>query len=334
MILAAGLGTRMRPLTLLAAKPVLPVLNRPLLHWTLEALARAGVRDVVVNTHHLAATVRRALGDGAAFGLRIRYAHERRILGTGGGPRAVRRFFDREPFLLVNGDVLFDFDLRAVVERHRAAGVRATLVLRGHPDVESYGGVVTGRDGLIRSIAGLPRPAAGRGALFTGVHVMDPVLLERLPPGPSDSVRDLYAPLLAEGERLLGLRVRSAWYDFGSPSLYLASQIAMMSRGFGGPPRPLLVHPQARVHERSRLRRCIVGRRCVVEEGAEVSDSVLWEGARVGAFARVRHSVLATGARVGAGEAVAGQVLIPARRLRARPRGGRLRDGQYSMELS
>jgi NDP-sugar pyrophosphorylase family protein len=333
MVLAAGLGTRMRPLTLLAAKPVLPVLNRPLLHWTLERLARAGVRDVIVNTHHLPATVRRALGDGGAFGLRLRYAHEPRILGTGGGPRAVRALLGREPFLLVNGDVLFDFDLAEVVERHRASGARATLVLMNHRDVESYGGVVIGRDGFIRSIAGLPRPVPGRGALFTGVHVMDPALLERLPPGTSDSVRDLYAPLLAEGERLLGVRVRSAWYDFGNPSLYLASQIAMMARGFGGRPRASLVHPEARVHAGARLRRCVVGRRCVVEAGAELSDSVLWDGVRVGAGATVRRSVLATGARVAAREAVDGRILIPSRRLRSRPRGSRLEDGHYSMEL-
>jgi len=333
MVLAAGLGLRLRPLTLLAAKPVLPVLNRPLLHWTLDRLARAGIREVVVNTHHLAATVRRALGNGRAFGLRIRYAHERKILGTGGGPRAVRARLGREPFLLVNGDVLFDFDLGEVLDRHRASGARATLVLMNHPDVESYGGVVTGRDGFIRSIAGLPRPAPGRGALFTGVHVMDPALLDRLPPGPSDSVRDLYAPLLAEGGKLLGVRVQSAWYDFGSPSLYLDSQIAMLSRGFGGAPRGSLVHPEARVKDGARLRRCIVGRRCVVEAGAELSDCVLWEGVRVGAGARVRRSVLAMGARVAAHQVVEGRILIPSRRLRSRPRGSRLGDGQYSMEL-
>ena len=91
MILAAGLGLRMRPLTLVRAKPVLPVLNRPLLHWTLELLARHGVTDVIVNLHHLSRTVTEALGDGEAFGLRVLYSHEDRLLGTGGGPRAVRR---------------------------------------------------------------------------------------------------------------------------------------------------------------------------------------------------------------------------------------------------
>jgi mannose-1-phosphate guanylyltransferase len=333
MVLAAGLGTRLRPLTLLAAKPVLPVLNRPLLHWTLDRLAQAGVREVVINTHHLPATVRRSVGDGHAFGLRVSYAHERRILGTGGGPRAVRGRLGSEPFLIVNGDVWFDFDLREVIARHRASGARATLVLKDHPDVEAYGGVVTGRGGWIRAIAGLPRPARGKGALFTGVHVLDPVLLERLPPGPSDSVRDLYAPMLAEGAPLLGLRVKGAWYDFGSPSLYLASQLTMMSRGFGGTPRRPLVHPEARVHGGARLQRGIVGRGSVLEEGAVVSESVLWEGVRVGRGACVLRSILASGTRVAAGDTVEGQVVIPAARLRSRPPGGRLRGGHYFVEM-
>src|SRR5262245_1176985 len=178
MILAAGLGLRARPLTLSRAKPVLPVLNRPLLHWTLDALASHGVREVVINVHHRPQTVVRAVGSGGAFGLRVTYSHERRLLGTGGGPRRVRRFFGAEPFLLVNGDVVFDLDLDRLVERHRASGARATLALKPNPDPRRYARVVTGPGGRLLSLAGLPRPARGRSSLFTGVHVLDPALLE------------------------------------------------------------------------------------------------------------------------------------------------------------
>lgn len=314
MVLAAGLGLRMRPLTLLRAKPVLPVLNRPLLHWTLELLRRHGVTDVIVNLHHLPGTVRRSVGDGRTLGLRVSYSFERRILGTSGGPRKVRRFFGDEPFLLVNGDVLFDFDLSDLVRRHAASGARATLALKAHRKVEAYGGVVTGPGGFIRALAGLPRPAPGRPLLFTGVHVLDPDLLDRLPPGPSDSVRDLYAPLVAEGQRLLGVRVSGAWYDFGSPSLYLASQLSMMSSGFRGAGAARLVHPEARVHPRARVTRSVVGAGAVVGEGAVVSGSVLWEGAEVGRGARVSASIVATGGRVGEEEAVERAVVLPARK--------------------
>jgi len=306
MVLAAGLGLRMRPLTLLRAKPALPVLNRPLIHWTLEGLARHGVTEVVINLHHRPETVRAAVGTGRAFGLRVRWAFEPRILGTGGGPRAVRRFLGDEPFLLVNGDVLFDFDLARLVARHRAAGARATLALRPNPDPATYGPVVTGPDGRIRSLAGRPRPARGRVSLFAGVHVLDPALLDRLPPGPSDSVRDLYVPLVAEGERLLGVRVRGAWYDLGRPSLYLAAQLRRLSRGRS------LVAGSARVGAGARVIRSVVGAGARIGAGALVERSVVWDGARVGAGARVRGSIVAAGADVAAGDRARGVTVVPA----------------------
>jgi NDP-sugar pyrophosphorylase family protein len=308
MVLAAGLGLRMRPLTRRRAKPVLPVLNRPLLHWTLELLARHGVTECLVNLHHRPETVVAAVGDGRRLGLRVRYSHEPRILGTGGGPRKVRDLLGDEPFLLVNGDVLFDFDLARLLARHRAAGAQATLALKSNPDPGTYSAVVTGPGGWVRSVAGLPRPARGMVSLFTGIHVLDPALLDRLPPGRSESVPDLYAPLLAEGGRVLGVRVRGAWYDLGRPSLYLASQLRMLALLRGR--RGSLIHPRARVSVRARVASSVVGARSVVEPGASLSGSVLWEGTRVGPGAVVRGSILTEGVRVAAGERVLQRVAV------------------------
>jgi NDP-sugar pyrophosphorylase family protein len=305
MVLAAGLGLRMRPLTLLRAKPVLPVLNRPLLHWTFERLARHGVTDVVVNLHHLPATVSALAGDGRDFGLRVTYVHEKRILGTGGGPRAVRDFFGDQPFLLVNGDMLFDFDLTALVERHRTSGALATLALKPNPDPRTYGPIVTGPDGRIRSLAGRPRGAQGTVSLFTGVHVLDPGILDRLPRGASDSVRDLYVPLVTEGEGLIGVRVRGAWYDLGRPSLYVAAQLKALPRGQS------LVDPSAQVAPGARVVRSVIGARSRVAAGAVVERSVLWEAAEVGVGARVRGSIVPSGARVEAGQRADGVVVVP-----------------------
>jgi mannose-1-phosphate guanylyltransferase len=311
MVLAAGLGLRLRPLTLRRAKPVLPVLNRPLLHWTLELLARHGVREVVINVHHLARTVTLAVGDGRAFGLEVTYSREPRILGTGGGPRKVRDFFGSEPFFLVNGDVAFDLDLSFLLERHRAAGARATLGLLRNPDPRRYSPVVTGPGGWIRSLAGRPRRARGAVSLFAGIHVLDPALLDRLPPGPSDSVRDLYVPQLAEGARLLGVRLRGAWYDLGSPSLYRASQVSMLASGFRGVGPGPLVDPRARVHPRARVVRSVVGPGTVVEEGARLQGSVVWDRVRVARGALIRDSILASGIRVEPGERLEGRVVVP-----------------------
>lgn len=314
MVLAAGLGLRMRPLTLLKAKPALPVLNRPLIQWTLDLLAHHGVTEVVINLHHLPRTLVQAVGDGRAFGLEVAWSREPRILGTGGGPRKVRDFFGEEPFFLVNGDVVFDFDLTDLLRRHRAAGARATLALVANPEPRRYSSIVTGTGGWVRALAGLPRPARGHASLFTGIHVLDPSLLDRLHEGPSDIVRDLYAPLVDEGEDLLGVRVRGAWYDLGSPALYLRSQLQMLSTGFRGMRRGPLIHPAARVHARARVTRSIVGPRAVVGEGAEVAASVLWDRVRVGAGARVRGSILATGTQVEPRADVDGLMMLRTRR--------------------
>jgi NDP-sugar pyrophosphorylase family protein len=314
MVLAAGLGLRMRPLTLLRAKPALPVLNRPLLHWTMERLARAGVRDVVVNLHHLPESITGVLGTGRRFGLRVCYSREPVILGTGGGPRAVRELFGDEPLLVVNGDVLFDFDLRRLIEAHRASGARATLALRRNPVPYAYSPVVTDRAGRILSIAGRPRKASGRVAMFASVHLLDPRLFERLPEGPSDSVRDLYIPLLAEGAHLLGVHTRGAWYDFGRPALYRDAQLRLIP----GPGRDrVLVDGKARVAATASLRRSVVGAGARVAAGARVERSVLWDGAVVEAGACVKGAIVATGGVVRAGEVAEEVIVLPAGALEA-----------------
>jgi mannose-1-phosphate guanylyltransferase len=316
MVLAAGYGLRMRPLTRLVAKPALPVLNRPLLHWTLERLARAGVREVVVNTHHLPETVEAAARKARGVGLKLKTVREEpEILGTGGGPRAVREWLGAGPVLLVNGDVLFAMDLRALVARHRARGARATLALRPNPG--GYSAVVSEpRTGRILSIAGKPRPAEGTVSMFASVHVLDPSLLERLPDGPSDSVLDLYVPMLGLGEPVHGRRIEGAWYDFGRPSLYRDAQLRLLSRG------RCLVEESARVSGTATVRRAVLGARSRIGPGAVVESSVLWERATVEGGARASRSILTAGAVVRRGERAAGVIVLPAAALSEGEAGG------------
>jgi NDP-sugar pyrophosphorylase family protein len=322
MVLAAGLGTRMRPLTLLRAKPALPVMNRPLIHWTLERLARHGVREVVVNLHHLPASVTAAVGDGSAFGLRVHYTRERTILGTGGGPRKARALLGDGPVLIVNGDVLFDFDLGALMRQHRKRRAAATLALLPNPDAQRYSPLVLRRDGRIASVAGRPRAARGRPWLFTGVHVVQSELLDRLPGGASDSVRDLYIPLIGEGARVEGFRARGTWYDFGAPPSYLASQLEMRPSVLGRKRSVPRVHPSARVAPGARVGGSIVGAGCRIDEDATVADSVLWEGVVLEPGAVVRGCIVADGTRVREGQRLEDCIVVAAARLRrARPAG-------------
>ena len=227
----------------------------------------------------------------------------------GHGRRAARGcgdFFGDEPCLLVNGDVFFRFDLRAADARAGSArGAPVVLGLIPNPDPRRY----SPRD------AGRPRPhpvdrgaaAAARRARRGSSRASTcsiPRLLDRLPPGPSDSVRDLYLPMLAEGERVEGVRLRGAWYDLGAPPLYLASQLAMLRKRVPGRTRGRLVGPGAAVEPGARVSRSVIGRASVIEEEAVVEDSVFWEGSRIGrgcvvrAFDRGRRGRCRRGARV------------------------------------
>ena len=195
---------------------------------------------------------------------------------------------------------------------HRASGARATLALRRNPVPYAYSPVVTDRKGRILSIAG--RPAAARGAvsMFASVHVLDPLLLERLPEGASDSVLDLYIPLLAEGAHLQGVPSRGAWYDFGRPRLYRDAQLRLLP---GRGRDRVLVDAKARVGSTARLRRSVVGAGARIAGGARVERSVLWDGAVVEAGARVSGSVVVTGGVVRSGEKAEGVIVLPAEAL-------------------
>jgi mannose-1-phosphate guanylyltransferase len=221
----------------------------------------------------------------------------------------VREAFGDEPLLIVNGDVLSEIDLRRLAAAHRASRARATLALRRNPVPYAYSPVVSDRSGRILSIAGRPRGARGTVSMFASVHVLDPALLDRLPNGASDSVRDLYIPLLAEGGYLQGVRFRGAWYDFGRPSLYRDAQVRLIP---GRGRDRCLVDGRARIGATARLRRSVVGRGARVSAEARVERSILWDGAVVEAGARVARAIVTTGGVVRAGERAEDVIVMPA----------------------
>lgn len=298
VILAAGLGTRMRPLTDKIAKPALPVLNEPLIVRTLRSLKRAGVTEVMINLHHRPDTIRAAIPPGN-LGLKIKYSRETAILGTGGALRKIRPWLGREAFLLVNGDVVFDFDLKTLVTAHRRTGALATLALKPNSDPKKYRPVVTDRAGRILSIRGVPKGHKGMVSLFASVHVLDPVILPRLPPGPSDTVGDLYIPLLREGAHLQGVRQGGVWHDLGSPSGYLKAQTRLLAERGGK--RSAVIDPSVRLGKGARVVRSAIGSGCVVEPSARVDGCVIWDGALIGAGATLRNCIVTSGTHVAKG---------------------------------
>ena len=222
MILAAGLGTRLRPMTNSIPKPLLPVAGTPLIVWNLLLLKRYGFHDVVVNLHHLGPLIQQALGDGSRYGMRIIYSQEPVILGTGGGIKQAEPHFSGEPVLVLNGDTLFELDLDALCAFHRSREAVATLVLRKDPQAERWGLVEVGPDQHILRITGrgvtTPQPAKPR--MFAGVHILHPRLLRGVPKGIVSTIIDPYVAAIQRGEAVLGYDFEGYWSDVGTPERY------------------------------------------------------------------------------------------------------------------
>lgn len=226
MILAAGLGTRLRPLTNTIPKPLLPVGGTPLIVWNLLLLRRYGIRDVIVNLHHLGHLIEKELGDGSTRGMRISYSKEPTILGTGGGLRQAEEFFEGEPFLVMNGDTLCELDVDALCRYHERHNPLATMVVREDPDVDGWGVLELDADQRIFRINGRGRAHDGPRIrrMFAGVHIIHPRLLRTVPVGRESSIIDAYAREIEQGESVYGYPLHSYWSDIGTSQRYAESQ--------------------------------------------------------------------------------------------------------------
>lgn len=288
LVLAAGLGTRLRPLTDGVPKPLLPVAGVPILGHTLAQLAAAGCEAVAMNLHYLGDQIRQRFGESFA-GMPVTYSDEPVLLGTLGAFDPLREFFaPADLVVLINGDSLCRWPLRRMLRRHQTSGAKATLLLTSRPDPASFGGGVgIDRQGRILSFrAGDPeRGEVARRYVFAGAHVISPDLLDRVGGGPSDIVRDLYIPLLDEGGRLDSVVTAGHWHDMGTPERFLEGALDWARAGW---PERL-------------WRRSWISPEAGVGAGAKVRDSAVEAGARIGARARVERSVLLPGARVGEG---------------------------------
>lgn len=227
MILAAGLGTRLRPLTNKWPKPALPLLGQPLFRYNLAVLRNAGVTSVGINTHHLPHVMRAcAEAETKRLGMSLEVVHEPEIQGTGGGIRGLRRFLQDDAFVVFNGDILFALDLKAAVAAHHASKAAATMVLMPMPPNEKYAAVEMDATRTVRRIAGHgPGGEKLSSWHFTGVHVMSPAVFDFMKAsGPEDINREVYAKLMAKGLSIHGHVVQTYWSDLGTPSRYLATQ--------------------------------------------------------------------------------------------------------------
>jgi len=228
VVLCAGLGTRLRPLTNSWPKPAIPVLGQPLLRYSLAMLRSIGVQWAGINTHHLPKVMQAVASfECRRAGIQVELSHEPIIQGTGGGIRGFRRWLSDAPFLVLNGDVLFSLPLAALLQAHRDSGALATMALMSMPTGKGYAAVETDASGRIWRIAG--RGTSPTGSLqswhFTGIHVLSPNIFDFMSKtGAEDINREVYLRVIEKGGLLRGHQVNGYWSDLGTAARYLRTQ--------------------------------------------------------------------------------------------------------------
>ncbi|MFI5028451.1 MAG: sugar phosphate nucleotidyltransferase [Solirubrobacterales bacterium] len=315
IVLVGGEGTRLRPLTETVPKPALALVDRPFLAYMVEWLAGHGVEEVVLACGFLPDVLREALGEGDHAGTPIRYVAEPRPLGTGGALRYAADALGPElgeRFLALNGDLLTDLDLTALLDAHKRRGARATLGLHPVPDAAAYGLVHSGEDGEV--LAFLEKTGEhSPGEVNAGMYVLERSVLDLIPPGEGVSIeREVFPRLVGGG--LGSLVLGGYWMDIGTPERYLQASWDILEgtvETLVEPTGPgVFVDPTAEIAEGALVGpRAVIGRGCRLASGVEVRGSVLFEGCALETGARVEGSILAAGVQVAAGAQLAGAVI-------------------------
>jgi len=290
LVLSAGQGTRLRPLTTFIPKPLLPVRGAAAVAHTIDQLAKLGCDAIAVNLFHRGEMIRESLGESYG-GVPLRFSIEEELLGTLGALGPLRDFLHRaEQILIVNGDSLCRWPLRGLVRRHMRNGAEATILVSKRVDPRPFGGGV----GVVdhnRIVSFRDRGDDGDEVVrrvFMGAHVISPGLLNRVPDGPANFVPDLYEPLLAEGGRIGAVETSRKWHDLGTPERY---RRAVLDWGH----RRTWRDPDAEVAAGARIRGSVIEQDARIETETVVSSSVVFPGARVGSGCRVVESIIGPG---------------------------------------
>ncbi len=276
MVLAAGKGTRLRPLTRTLPKPLLPVGERVLVERTLDQLEAAGITEVAINLHHLGDQIRQYLG-GSYNGMAITWSPEPELLGTLGALTNLREFLAPAALVVaVNGDSLCEWPVSETVATHQNGGALATLLVSTTAVPDDFGGGIGVKGGRVTRFR---QPAPDEARVFAGLQVFDPEILSEVPMGPRDTVQDLYQPALDEGATIAAHTTDRPWFDLGTPRRYLEAVLAACAADGEG----------------------VVACGAVVDDSADVMDSLVMNGALVGPSARLRRTIVGPGVEVVAG---------------------------------
>ncbi len=331
VIMAGGEGTRLRPLTSLLPKPMVPIVNQPVMEHILGLVKHHGITEVVATLAFMPQVIQDYFGDGEEWGMRIDYAIEETPLGTAGSVKNAQSLLPRdEPFIVISGDALTDINLSEVLAFHREKGGAVTIALKAVPDPLEFGVVITDEDGRVERF--LEKPTWGQvfsDRINTGIYVVEPWVLDEIPAGPYDFSADLFPKLMEQGHPLYGMVCEGYWCDVGSRESYLevhadildgkamiyvpgvqASETLWVAENATVAPDAILgekVVLGSNVTVRSGAvvaDYTVVGDNCVIGNDARVEHSVLWDDTFVGKHAKVSGAILCRGVDVRAGAVI------------------------------
>lgn len=304
VVLVGGFGTRLRPLTFTTPKQMLPIIHKPMIEHVLEHLATHGITDAVLSMGYRPDAFADAYPNGSCAGVAVHYAVEPEPLDTAGAIRfAALDAGISERFVVVNGDVLTDLDVNALIDFHEAHGAEGTIALHRVDDPSAFGVVPTDPQGRVEAfVEKPPRDEAPTDLINAGTYVLEASVLDRIAADRKVSIeREVFPAMVADGT-LYAMDGHTYWIDTGTPAKYLQAQIDLL-RGERGE-KVQGVHPGARIEEGAIVARSVVGAGAHVAAGAEVRGSILLPGCSVGPHAVVERAIVGPGATIGEGARV------------------------------
>ncbi len=266
-ILGAGLGTRLRPLTNVLPKPLVPIFHEPMANYALRHCQAAGISEFAINTHHLPDAWQNAYPNAKFHGSPLHFFHEEILLETGGGIKNIASFIDTDPLLIYNGDILTDIDISALIHHHKTSGNIATLALRStgeNCNVNISGHQVTDMRNLLSNTPGTHQ--------FTGIYCIQPEILPLIPSGEVVSVVPAFIELIKMEKLGAVVLDEGSWFDIGNPEAYREIHTHMRSQ------RKDAIHPDAVIHPQAEVctDTCIIGPGAQIASGAKLKNTIVW----------------------------------------------------------
>ena len=327
MVLAAGFGKRLQPLTRTLPKPMFPVLGRPLLSHTFDLLQSAGIDDIAVNIHHLPNSIINYFEKENPPPFNLHFSTEEHILGTAGGIKKMQGFLEDGPFITINSDIITDIDLNKVINFHKNNNSKLTLVVRQDISPEQYDSIEICENGRIVHFIGASSmniPENTTRVMFTGIQIMEPDIFARIPEGQfCGTTEDIFPQMIQDDVPIYGYLHEGYWNDMGNRESYLQVNTDALNKKVtlkkasayqSNSPSvisPALVGPNCRISKDSKIgSHSVIGPNCIIESGTVIENSILWGGVTIGAGTTIKRSVIAQNKTIGGGKNIIDQSII------------------------